>query len=153
MEKSAHGLEFSAEGLSGNAKNYQVRTVSQFERKRFFLVLCLPLAKNSQWLSFTSFCRPAARWKKFMLDNTAANSNPSPTIIFQIGEQVFFIVSNLSLTNDKVKLAAKRGRHIYITPEFTKSSSKAKNICIICILIPVFFFSALKRFRRHVHFN
>ena len=102
------------------------------------------------------FWRPAARCKKFMFDNATSDSNSSPAIIFEIlfWKSSFkfkrFFNLQICVTYDKVKLAAKRGRLVYVTPACTwwKSSSHFQHS-----YVPVFFFSTLKKLWRHVNFD
>ena len=80
-----------------------------------------------------------------MFDNTTSDSNSSPTIIFemQLGKsslkcnfanqlknaRTVFLNSEICATYDEVKLAAKRGGLVYVTPEHT--FLQRTNVCVI----------------------
>ena len=70
-----------------------------------------------------------------MFDNTTSDSNSSPTIIFEIQifkssiKCSFFFNSEVCATYDEVKLTAKRGGLVYVTPEHT--FLQRTNVCVI----------------------
>ena len=94
--------------------------------------------------------------------------NPNFQIIYKMQ---FFFNSEVCATYDEVKLTAKRGGLVYVTPEtyisqkdkcwrnsphtwvLTKSICNIRNSHFQHSRVPVFFFSTLKRFRGHVNID